>query len=109
MKSSDANKISTTNLLLASLLISSGGNVTELEDKGRYTLVHLDMSGCSVDFLKSQSGTTLELLGQLSKGSDTYEWERFFSVSIWGKVDREYKELKKLISETKSKSRAQVA
>jgi hypothetical protein len=96
--SSDEKHVSTTNLLLASLLLSSGGNVVELEDKGRYTLVHLDLSGCSLDLLKSLSNNTTSLLGDLKKGQSIADWERFFSLSLLGRVDREYKELKKLIS-----------
>lgn len=105
MLSSNDRAVSTTNLLLASLLISSGGNVIELEDKGRYTLVHLDLSGCSLDLLKSLSNNTTSLLGDLKKGQSIADWERFFSLSLLGRVDREYKELKKLISNARLASK----
>ena len=98
MLSSDEKHVSTTNLLLASLLLSSGGNVVELEDKGRYTLVHLDLSGCSLDLLRSLSKNTTSMLGDMRKSQSIADWEKFFSLSLLGKVDREYKELKKLIS-----------
>ena len=105
MLSSNDRAVSTTTLLLASLLISSGGNVIELEDKGRYTLVHLDLSGCSLDLLKSLSNNTTSLLGDLKKGPSIADWERFFSLSLLGRVDREYKELKKLISNARLASK----
>jgi hypothetical protein len=103
--SSNDRAVSTTNLLLASLLISSGGNVVDLEDKGRYTLVHLDLSGCSLDLLKSLSNNTTSMLGDLKKGQSIADWERFFSLSLLGRVDREYKELKKLISNARLASK----
>lgn len=105
MLSSNDRAVSTTNLLLASLLISSGGNVVDLEDKGRYTLVHLDLSGCSLDLLKSLSNNTTSMLGDLKKGQSIADWERFFSLSLLGRVDREYKELKKLISSSRLASK----
>jgi hypothetical protein len=96
--SSDEKHVSTTNLLLASLLLSSGGNVVELEDKGRYTLVHLDLSGCSLDLLKNMSQKTTSLLEVMKTSDSIEEWEKFFSLSMIGRADREYRELKKLIS-----------
>lgn len=105
MQSSDAKSVSTTNLLLASLLISSGGNVVDLEDKGRYTLVHLDLSGCSLELLKSLSNNTTSMLSEMKKDSPIESWERFFSLSMLGRIDREYKELKKLISSARLASK----
>jgi hypothetical protein len=38
------------------------------------------------------------MLEDMRKSQSIADWEKFFSLSLLGKVDREYKELKKLIS-----------
>lgn len=90
------NTESTTNLLLAAYLVTGGATVLSLEESGRYTRVHLDLSTLTRSSLAGHA----EQLAMALRCSDCgmASLEELFEFSLLGRVDTEYQKLKRLIS-----------
>ena len=98
---SSPNVESTTNLLLAAYLIVGGATLMSLEEAGKFTRINLDLGTLSKEGLVGHA-TQLATLAQGVKTS-VRAWEEVFDYSFLSRVDREYQQLKRLISSRRTK------
>mgnify|MGYP001157366035 CR=1 FL=1 len=92
--------LKTSNLLLAALLESSGGHVTSIAPRSRYSLVTVDLSSFSKEILEEKTSRLSRVVANIE---DNEEWVHLFNNTFLGEVEDRYVRLKKRVVRERSK------
>jgi len=99
---SDETQISVENLLLASLLIAGGARLSSIESGDRLSKVFLSVDGLDREKLSLDLSRLAESVRNQEELS-VEAWDWLFNSSVLGTMESEYRRLKRLVVNQRSK------